>query len=129
MTATLWFSELWSISLSGFAEMLTCCYSCVLVLARAGLILAVARKGVANTRRLFYTTSHHFPGIRRGSLLSQAIVVCCHWYCYCSFFNLIVISYLNLWLLPFVPPILLSSSQQGTGRGKGVRGALFQWEH
>lgn len=38
-------------------------FICVLVLARTGLIFAVARRGMARNLRLFYRTSHHVQGV------------------------------------------------------------------
>lgn len=41
----------------------------ILVLVRTGLIFAVARRDIARTQRLFYTTWFHFLGMGKGGFL------------------------------------------------------------
>lgn len=116
-----------------------------LVLARTGLIVAAARRGVGSTQRLFHATSNNFPRMGKGSLPGSGKILLgslwsrsehshgnCSLPLYTSVINVAPVtvhflisllflvnwSYLNLQSSLFVTPILLFSPKRGR-RGEG----------
>lgn len=118
------------------------CMCLVLLLARTGLISAVARRGMARTWRLFCATSCHcweqgkiISLLRQGWVLwgshlcesfafflTPLPLLCC---CYCSFSNLITAPSKLFLSQPMCLQLSSPSCCRGAVHGLGV----FWWEH
>lgn len=130
------FASLTSLQISQTAKMGLVIIIRTPVLAKPGLIFPGARRVRARTQRLFYTTPHHFPAMRVGApsrwhgmvwsgtvrgptqraLVCESSVIALLVLLFIFLFHLLFpvnCPYLNLWSLPFVPPILLSRAMQG----------------
>lgn len=124
------------------------------VLAKPELIFPGARRVRARTQRLFYTTSHHFPAMRAGApsrwhstvwsgtvrgptqraLVCESSVIALLLLLFIFLFHLLFpvnCPYLNLWSLPFVPPILLYAGREVGGEVSEwmIEFGVFQWKH